>query len=493
MNLTPRDQAQLENLGISLSQYERQLKQIKEGIPFMNLARPATLNDGIISIEDSEKYLEIFTQKASRYKLQKFVPASGAATRMFKSLYSFLDDFRLTDSFEEYAEKHPSVKQFFEYFDRFPFAEALKNTLGLNGPISNQDRIALVGTMLNELPFEFGNKPKAILPFHKEEDTYTPLFIHLIEALDYAKGSVHFTVSEDHLDVVSEEVERLKELFDFKVEVTYSFQKKHTDTPALNADFTPARTVDGNLLFRPGGHGALIENLSKLSADFVFIKNIDNISVRRDWTEHHKFKRILAGLAFEVQEQIHRFQREVCESPETAGLAKIESFLSATFGYEPSSASRDPLFDLKNALFRPLRVCAMVRNEGEPGGGPFWVNTIDGERLQIVESAQIDKENPEQNAILQKATHFNPVDIVCGLTDYGGERYQLEDFVDYKQGFIAHKTYEGNEIFALELPGLWNGAMAFWNTLFVEVPSMTFNPVKTVNDLLRESHQNEND
>ena len=459
----------------------------------MNLARPATLNDGIISIEDSEKYLEIFTQKASRYKLQKFVPASGAATRMFKSLYSFLDDFRLTDSFEEYAEKHPSVKQFFEYFDRFPFAEALKNTLGLNGPISNQDRIALVGTMLNELPFEFGNKPKAILPFHKEEDTYTPLFIHLIEALDYAKGSVHFTVSEDHLDAVSEEVERLKELFDFKVEVTYSFQKTHTDTPALNADFTPARTVDGNLLFRPGGHGALIENLSKLSADFVFIKNIDNISVRRDWTEHHKFKRILTGLAFEVQEQIHRFQREVCESPETAGLAKIESFLSATFGYEPSSASRDPLFDLKNALFRPLRVCAMVRNEGEPGGGPFWVNTIDGERLQIVESAQIDKENPEQNAILQKATHFNPVDIVCGLTDYGGERYQLEDFVDYKQGFIAHKTYEGNEIFALELPGLWNGAMAFWNTLFVEVPSMTFNPVKTVNDLLRESHQNEND
>ncbi len=493
MNLTPRDQAQLENLGISLSQYERQLKQIKEGIPFMNLARPATLNDGIISIEDSEKYLEIFTQKASRYKLQKFVPASGAATRMFKSLYSFLDDFRLTDSFEEYAEKHPSVKQFFEYFDRFPFAEALKNTLGLNGPISNQDRIALVGTMLNELPFEFGNKPKAILPFHKEEDTYTPLFIHLIEALDYAKGSVHFTVFEDHLDAVSEEVERLKELFDFKVEVTYSFQKKHTDTPALNADFTPVRTVDGNLLFRPGGHGALIENLSKLSADFVFIKNIDNISVRREWTEHHKFKRILAGLAFEVQEQIHRFQREVCESPETAGLAKIESFLSATFGYEPSSASRDPLFDLKNALFRPLRVCAMVRNEGEPGGGPFWVNTIDGERLQIVESAQIDKENPEQNAILQKATHFNPVDIVCGLTDYGGERYQLEDFVDYKQGFIAHKTYEGNEIFALELPGLWNGAMAFWNTLFVEVPSMTFNPVKTVNDLLRESHQNEND
>ena len=493
MNLTPRDQAQLENLGISLSQYERQLKQIKEGIPFMNLARPATLNDGIISIEDSEKYLEIFTQKASRYKLQKFVPASGAATRMFKSLYSFLDDFRLTDSFEEYAEKHPSVKQFFEYFDRFPFAEALKNTLGLNGPISNQDRIALVGTMLNELPFEFGNKPKAILPFHKEEDTYTPLFIHLIEALDYAKGSVHFTVSEDHLDAVSEEVERLKELFDFKVEVTYSFQKKHTDTPALNADFTPARTVDGNLLFRPGGHGALIENLSKLSADFVFIKNIDNISVRRDWTEHHKFKRILAGLAFEVQEQIHRFQKEVCESPETADLAKIESFLNTTFGYEPSSASRDPLFDLKNALFRPLRVCAMVRNEGEPGGGPFWVNTIDGERLQIVESAQIDKENPEQNAILQKATHFNPVDIVCGLTDYGGERYQLEDFVDYKQGFIAHKTYEGNEIFALELPGLWNGAMAFWNTLFVEVPSMTFNPVKTVNDLLRESHQNEND
>ena len=493
MNLAPRDQAQLENLGISLSQYERQLKQIKEGIPFVNLARPATLNDGIIPIEDSEKYLEIFTQKASQYKLQKFVPASGAATRMFKSLYSFLEDFRPSDSFEAYAEKHPPLKQFFECFDRFPFAEALKNSIGLNHPISNQDRIALIGSMLNEPPFEFGNKPKAILPFHKEEQPYTPLFIHLIEALDYAQGSVHFTVSEDHLDVISEEIERLKKSFDFKVEVSYSFQKKHTDTPALNTDFTPARTVDGDLLFRPGGHGALIENLSKLQADFVFIKNIDNICVRRDWAEHHNFKRILAGLAFEIQEQIHRFQKVVCESPEAADLAEIESFLGAYFGYEPNKGAKDPLFDLKNALFRPLRVCAMVRNEGEPGGGPFWVSTSDGERLQIVESAQIDKGNPEQNAILQNATHFNPVDIVCGLTDYGGEPYQLEDFVDYKQGFIAHKTYEGNEILALELPGLWNGAMAFWNTLFVEVPSMTFNPVKTVNDLLRDSHQNKND
>ena len=490
MNLAPRDQAQLENLGISLFQYERQLKQLKEGIPFVNLARPATLNDGIIPIEDSKKYLEIFTQKSSQYKLQKFVPASGAATRMFKSLYSFLDDFRPDDSFKEYAETHPSVKQFFEYFDRFPFAEVLKNTIGLNGPISNQDRIALVSSMLNEPPFEFGNKPKAIIPFHKEEQPHTPLFIHLIEALDYAKGSVHFTVSVDHLDAISEEVERLKRSFDSKVEVTYSFQKKYTDTPALNTDFTPARTVDGDLLFRPGGHGALIENLSKLPADFVFIKNIDNICVRRNWDEHHKFKRVLAGLAFEVQEQIHHFQKEVCESPETADLTQIESFLSAYFGYEPNKGSKDPLFDLKNTLFRPLRVCAMVRNEGEPGGGPFWVNTSDGERLQIVESAQIDKENPEQKHILQNATHFNPVDIVCGLTDYGGERYQLEDFVNYKQGFIAHKTYEGNEILALELPGLWNGAMAFWNTLFVEVPSMTFNPVKTVNDLLRESHQN---
>ena len=490
MSLAPRDQAQLENLGISLSQYERQLKQIKEGLPFVNLARPATLNDGIIHIKNLDKYLEIFTQKVSQYKLQKFVPASGAATRMFKSLYSFLDDFRTADSFKEYAEKHPTVKQFFEDFDRFPFASDLKNTIGLKDPTSNQDRTTLVSAMLNEPPFEFGNKPKAILPFHKEEQPYTPLFIHLIEALDYSNGSVHFTVSEDHLDAISEEIERLKKSFDFKVEVTYSFQKKYTDTPALSTDFTPARTVDGDLLFRPGGHGALIENLSKLSADFVFIKNIDNICVRRDWSEHHKFKRVLAGLSFEIQEQIHRFQKEVCESPEAADFAEIESFLSTTFGYEPSSASKDPLFDLKNALFRPLRVCAMVRNEGEPGGGPFWVNTSDGERLQIVESAQIDKENPEQKDILQNATHFNPVDIVCGLTDYGGERYQLEDFVDYKQGFIAHKTYEGNKILALELPGLWNGAMAFWNTLFVEVPSMTFNPVKTVNDLLRESHQN---
>jgi len=230
MNLAPRDQNQLENLGISLSQYERQLKQIKEGIPFVHLSRPATLNDGIIYIEDSDKYLEIFTQKASQYKLQKFVPASGAATRMFKSIYSFLDDFKPSDSFEEYAEKHPSVKQFFEHFDRFPFAADLKNAIGLNGLISNQNLIALVSTMLNEPPFEFGNKPKALLPFHKEEQPYTPLFIHLIEALDYAKGSVHFTVSEDHLDAISEEVERLKKLFHSKLRSPILFRKS---TPTL--------------------------------------------------------------------------------------------------------------------------------------------------------------------------------------------------------------------------------------------------------------------
>jgi hypothetical protein len=490
MKLSSRDQAQLENLGISIPQYHRQLKQIEEGVPFMNLDRPATIGDGITRLEDVKKYLEIFSKRSDRYNLQKFVPASGAASRMFKSLYVFLDTFEPSNSFEKYSSEYPDIKYFFDHLERFPFTEELKNAVNYSEKIGNNERLALVHHLLNESPFDFLNKPKALLPFHKEKQTYTPLYVHLNEAIDHANSSTHFTISEQHFKSISEEIERLKELINRQIDVTFSFQKKCTDTPALNMDLTPARAADGSLIFRPGGHGALIENLSELSADFVFIKNIDNICVRRNWSEHNKFKRILAGVAFEIQEQIHGFQKKICEALDSSDLNQIQSFLFTYFGYETDPSSKDPMFDLKNALFRPLRVCAMVKNEGEPGGGPFWVNTTEGMRLQIVESAQIDKKDPDQNNILQNATHFNPVDIICGLTDYKGVSYQLEDFVDHKQGFITHKTFDGNPILSLELPGLWNGAMAYWNTIFVEVPSMTFNPVKTVNDLVRESHQN---
>ncbi len=490
MNLSPRDQAQLENLGISFSQYEKQICQIREGIPYLAIDRPATINDGIFQIEDLNPYLLKFEQLSSKYKLQKFVPASGAATRMFKSFYEFIETFSSDGDYSAYVDQNPEIGVFFESLHKFPFASDLFNSTNFTSGLSNDDRLRIVNRMLNEPPFEFGSKPKALLPFHKEEQAYTPLFVHLNEAINYANGSVHFTISEQHLELISGEIERLKNKVNQSIEVTYSFQKKHTDTPALTTDFNPVRAGDGLLLFRPGGHGALIENLSELSSDFVFIKNIDNICVRRNWSKHNQFKRALGGFAFEIQEQIHQFQKEVCEFPKSVDLNKIKDFLKANFGFDLKEESKDPLFDIKNALFRPLRVCAMVKNEGEPGGGPFWVKTEEGERLQIVESAQIDKSNPEQNTILKNSTHFNPVDMVCGLTDYQGFSYNLEDFVDHNQGFISNKTLGGVPILALELPGLWNGAMAFWNTLFVEVPSMTFNPVKTVNDLLRESHQN---
>lgn len=490
MQLTQTDLEQLDRLGISTERLERQIVQIQKGIPFLAIDRPARLGDGIRMLSQAEEhfFVETFEKEAANFRISKFVPASGAATRMFQSLFQFLEQHSESSALPE--EEDPEIRQFFDQFYKFPFASEALSGVKAN-ELSAEEKNSLVRKLLFEHPFNFASKPKALLPFHKGTDLERmPLYTQLDEAIQYANSAVHFTLSEAHLDSVTQTVNRLLTTLPGAVEVSYSFQKTATDTIALYEDFSFVRSLKGELLFRPAGHGALIENLGEQSSDFVFIKNIDNVSVPNNRPTHDHYKKVLGGMAIGIQRQIHNYQKEICESVDNLNLQEVINFLKTHFGYSFEGLEHsDLIFVLKDALFRPLRVCGMVKNEGEPGGGPFWVHGSDGVRLQIVEAAQFDKDYPEQLSHLHNASHFNPVDLVCALTDYTGGQYALTDFVDHKQGFIAHKTFEGRPIFGLELPGLWNGAMAYWNTIFVEIPPITFNPVKTVNDLLRATHQ----
>lgn len=491
MQLTETDLEQLARLGISLERLERQFVQIQKGIPFLAIDRPARVGDGIKLLNKAEEdvLVETFEKEVDTFRISKFVPASGAATRMFQSLFEFLEQHAENDS--KLEKEEPEIQRFFNQFEKFPFAsEALDGVIRAS-ELSTAKKLSLIRKLLFEPPFNFASKPKALLPFHAGTGVkQMPLYSQLDEAIQYTNSAVHFTLSENHLDAVTQAVNQMVNWLPSIVNVSYSFQKTATDTIALYEDFSFVRTLNGELLFRPAGHGALIENLAEQLSDFVFIKNIDNVSVLSNRPTHDRYKKVLGGLAIGIQRQIHSYQREICESVHNLNIEEVTTFLKTHFGYSFDRLQQsDLIFAIKDALFRPLRVCGMVKNEGEPGGGPFWVHGTDGVRLQIVEAAQFDKNDPEQLAHLQNATHFNPVDIVCGLTDYTRAQYALTDFIDHKQGFVAHKTYEGKPILGLELPGLWNGAMAYWNTLFVEVPPITFNPVKTVNDLLRATHQ----
>jgi hypothetical protein len=343
------------------------------------------------------------------------------------------------------------------------------------------------------------------LPFHAyDSGSATPFEEHLKEAALYAKtegkAHLHFTVSPQHDEMFKDEESKvgpkISEATDTQFLISYSNQKPSTDTIAVDMENQPFKNGDGSILFRPGGHGALIENLNEQDADIIFIKNIDNVVVDKNLEKVANSKKMLAGVLRKVQAKAFDYARLLEDnevSPEKSD--EIKSFLERELNVRMPKNYDDldvgeQLSVLKDKLNRPIRICGMVKNEGEPGGGPFWVKDVEGNiSLQIIESAQIDLSDQEQEAILKNSTHFNPVDLVCGVRNHKGEKYDLLDFVDPKQGFITGKTQEGKELKALELPGLWNGAMAFWNTLFVEVPLVTFNPVKTVNDLLKPTHQ----
>lgn len=508
MLFTNEDKELLQKKGISESQIEVQLKNFEQGFPFLKLRAAASVGNGIIAPtnEEAEKYITIWNNyKAEGHGITKFVPASGAASRMFKNMFEFLTadyDVPNTD-FEKtfFAEIHK-----FAFFDALNDACFLNEGEGVDALIEEGEYKAIVANMLKEEGLNYGQLPKGLLQFHSYEDcARTPVEEHLVEAALYAssqgEADVHFTVSTEHRELFQELIDRVLPETSSKYKINYhvsmSEQKPSTDTIAANMDNTPFRTEDGKLLFRPGGHGALIENLNDLQSDVVFIKNIDNVVPDRLKDDTVFWKQVIAGVLVGVQKQTFAYLNLLDSGKFTHDdLEEIIRFVRHTLnadvpGLKDLNDTELHIF-LKNKLNRPIRVCGVVKNVGEPGGGPFLAYNPDGSvSLQILESSQIDQNNPEYMKMFTQGTHFNPVDLVCAIRNYKGEKFNLPDYVDPATGFISYKSKGGKELKALELPGLWNGAMSNWSTLMVEVPLSTFNPVKTVNDLLRPQHQAE--
>ncbi|USD26353.1 DUF4301 family protein [Flagellimonas marinaquae] len=509
IELSPKDLEQLDSKGISKEKVENQIQTFKDGIPFVQLSQAAVVGNGILRFSEKEQLdlLQYFEDHRSELDLLKFVPASGAASRMFKAMFNFLDSYdpskeKLSDYIDRTGDT--DVKKFTDNLSSFPFYDRIMTRI--KGKASNGDEEAFlfVKEMLMESGLNYGFYPKGLLPFHQyETGAATPFEEHLKEAVLYAKtkgrANLHFTVSEQHDAMFAEEEAqvgpKISEKTDTSFNISYSNQKPSTDTIAVDMDNKPFKNNDGSILFRPGGHGALIENLNDQDADIVFIKNIDNVVIDKNLETVANSKKMLAGVLKKVQDKAFAYAKLLEGEVSFEKADEIKAFLEKDLNvrmpgnYDDFSVAEQKSI-LKDRIDRPIRVCGMVKNEGEPGGGPFWIKDNEGNiSLQIIESAQIDQNNRQQAAILQNSTHFNPVDLVCGVRNYKGEKYNLLDFVDHKQGFITEKTKEGKELKALELPGLWNGAMAFWNTIFVEVPLVTFNPVKTVNDLLKPTHQ----
>lgn len=504
--LTHEDKELLAKKGISEAQIAEQLACFEKGFPFLQLSAAASIGNGILNPDAAEQ--QQYMQAWDAYmqgdkKIVKFVPASGAASRMFKNMFEFLGaDYDVpTTDFE---------KKFFDHVHSFAFyndlnAACLDNTgKSIDALMSEHNYKAVVANLLEGAGLNYGALPKGLLKFHRYADgVRTPLEEHLVEGALYAAGktgkvNVHFTVSTEHRalfeKLVEEKVAVYAAKYGVEYNVSFSEQKPSTDTVAADMENKPFRD-NGKLLFRPGGHGALIENLNDVDADVVFIKNIDNVVPDSFKCATVIYKKVIAGVLVslqqkifhyleliesgkysheEVEEMIHFLQDDLCvKNPDTKLLEDAELILY-----------------IKGKLERPLRVCGMVKNVGEPGGGPFLAVNPDGTiSLQVLESSQIDMKDPAKKAMFEQGTHFNPVDLVCAVKNHKGEKYNLPEYVDKNTGFISFKSKDGRELKALELPGLWNGAMSNWNTVFVEVPIETFNPVKTVNDLLRPEHQ----
>ena len=508
LGFSSADFVAIYNKDISMATIRKQLSFFKEGFAKINLVRSAVKKDGInvYNEEEIQKFIAFFDENKENHSIEKFVPASGAATRMFQFLLEFINDFDAeNDTINSYInqKKCTNLSIFLVGLKSFPFYQELKQkAIEIYPDYLTKEKdlrsYFLIKTLLSNEHFDFANKPKGILPFHQKEDkVLSPIEEHIKEAVFYEipnqKTKIHFTVSPEHQSAFEE----ITNKYD-NVEVSYSFQQEKTDTLAVTTQNKPFRDADGNLVFRPGGHGALITNLNALSSDVIFIKNIDNVS-QNHISDIVKYKKLLGGILFHLQEQIFGYLNDLQRADITdEKVTLIKEFvqkelhlvLSNDFESYEKASQIDYLFDELN---RPIRVCGMVRNEGEPGGGPFWVKNEQGKvSLQIVETSQIDLSNEQQAQIVNDATHFNPVDLVCGLKNYKGEKFDLTQFVDQNTGFIVSKNTEGQPYKAYELPGLWNGAMANWVTIFVEVPLVTFNPVKTINDLLKPGHQPEN-
>jgi hypothetical protein len=510
---TNTDLTQIKERGSELDTVNQQINNFKEGFPFLNVEKPATPAEGIIVLDQKEieALITSYDLYSQHKKIVKFVPASGAASRMFKLLYGILDvseDRDLVEKAIKSSDGLQSIKTFFNRISDFAFSDALdtqlkKHELSIQSCLANKDYASILKGLLGSKGLAYATSPKGLLEFHRyENEIRTPAMEHLAEGALYAqsankKVNIHFTVSPEHLNNFQQHIEnnvaKFEAVFGVSYEIKYSEQKSYTDTIAVDLENEPFREPDGSLLFRPAGHGALIANLNEIDADIIFVKNIDNVVPDKLKEDTISYKKALAGILFKYQEKLFTYLNLLDGKVEAERVEEMLSFLTNELQVKklPELNSLENKIDFLIEKFnRPLRVCGMVKNEGEPGGGPFFAKNNDGtQSLQIVESSQIDTEDEQQKSIANAATHFNPVDLVCGVTNYKGDKFDLTNYVDPKTGFISQKSKDGLDLKAQELPGLWNGAMSDWNTLFVEVTISTFNPVKTVNDLLRPQHQ----
>lgn len=484
---------QIDKQGLTVEIIEKQIDDFKNGFAPISLISPATPQNGIkvLSEDEEERNISIFENSlSSGLSTCKFVPASGAASRMFKNLYEFIEN----------GIENDFMQVFFSNIEKFAFYKSLKEFA------KTDNKQELLKFLLYDDGLGYGKKPKGLLAFHQYNDkSRTPFEEHLVETASYCTGSnglakVHFTISPEHEqgfnDLLKKVQNDYQKRFGVKFDVSFSYQHASTDTIAVDMNNNPFNDENDNLIFRPGGHGALLKNLNELDADLIFIKNIDNVAPDRLKHQTKKYKKTLAGLLVSIRNKIF-FYIEKLEKPVSATdedlLKNIDIFLrkELSIQYNNNFANNEEKINFyRSILDRPIRVCGMVKNEGEPGGGPFLVQNSDHTvSLQIVEKAQMDLNNPEQLQLLNNSTHFNPVDLICSTKNIRGEKYNLLNYSDPKTGFISIKSKDGIEFKALELPGLWNGAMSNWNSIFVEVPGETFSPVKTVNDLLRPKHQ----
>ena len=505
------DRILLQQKGITEEQVEAQLLQIRTGFPYLELHAAAAVGSGIFQFNAEEEAAAVAAWDGFSGQVVKFVPASGAASRMFKDLFAFMDSPATQPATAE-------VELFFKRIADAPFRDALDEACrriygaDISRMTAEGRHRDVVRALLSVEGLNYGALPKGLLYFHRypgskeaaAASVRTPLEEHLVEGALYArqadgKVAVHFTVSPEHrplfAQLVSEVAPRYERELDCRFEVSFSEQKASTDTIAAAPDGTPFRQKDGSLLFRPGGHGALIENLGEIAADIVFVKNIDNVVPDARKADTVRCKKLLAGLLVSLQRQAFAYLERLdsgCYSRED--LMEMLTFVQKRLCTKNPSTKMledtELAIYLRRKLDRPMRVCGMVRNVGEPGGGPFLAYNADGTiSPQILESSQVDMADAAKRAMFEQGTHFNPVDLVCAVRDYKGRPFELKKYVDVRTGFISRKSKDGRELLALELPGLWNGAMSDWSTVFVEVPLSTFNPVKTVNDLYRPEHQ----
>lgn len=495
-----KHKSQLQSLGVTKEDVLLQLERLTHGSKPLHIQRPATIGDGILRFdkEKRDQLTNIYDSEKNRLSITRFVPASGMATRMFKFLYYFLDQYNPNqETIRAYLNRKKTYKLgvFLGGIEKLPFYKEFQHEL--SAAFSDDvDTSAFYHHFIRLALEKYGNKPKALVPFHRySEGTRSAFEEQLRTSMTYAVANNsthhHFTISEAHHHAFMEQGAQLQKILSeqhqLEIHIDYSVQLPKTDTLTVDHDNIPVLDKNKNLIFRAGGHGALIENLNQIQANVIFISNIDNVTVENRQNHIGYYKKVLAGCMLEAQKTVFKYLDDLEAG---ASIAEAKDFLQNNFHVEvPSLSEIDEREFVIAKLQRPIRVCGMVPNENEAGGGPFWVLNLDQSSLQIVEQSQMDLNNPKQMKALQNGTHFNPVDIVCGVYNHKGEKFDLTQFVDSETYFVSEKSLNGKPVKVLEHPGLWNGAMADWNTIFVEVPISTFNPVKNVNDLLRLAHQ----